>query len=110
MDEFSENFQTASDPPPPPSPLPRPRFGKLCCVFFREIITLSRKFMTKLPFPHERVGVGACSDILVNSYLGGEIVRDCAVKDEKICKMHLQQTRSMPDLMSDGKKLKLEME
>ena len=39
-----------------------------------------------------------------------EIVRDCAVKDEKICKMHLQQTRSMPDLMSDGKKLKLEME
>ena len=31
FDEFSQDFQTASDPPLPP--LPQPCFGKLCCAF-----------------------------------------------------------------------------
>ena len=31
FDEFSENFQTASDPSPPPM------FKKLCCAFCNEI-------------------------------------------------------------------------
>ena len=58
FDEFSENFQTASDPPPP-------IFGKKCCAFVREIgarsafpLPKKRNIMFRIgndPPPHSEV-------------------------------------------------------
>ena len=48
LDEFSENFQTASER----LPLPLPRFGKLCCAFCNETFRIA---LTPPPFSSDRL-------------------------------------------------------
>ena len=58
LDEFSEYFQKACDPPPP-----RPRFGKLYCAFLQQTFRIgatppfSRKFIAFPPQNNWKKGV-----------------------------------------------------